>query len=105
MSYLYVFVVGSKPRTKSRLGSTNAGAPQPCRLFEPWTSASMPVSGFAMPSEMVARSGSLSACDTSDTRKLIDVDQGPSQLFFPAIVPSWDLRQSRAELGAVDKRL
>src|SRR6185437_4073782 len=103
-SYRYRCVVGSNPRTYSSVGSTNDGAPQPWRLFEPCTSASMPVSGLAIPSEIVARSGSFSACDTSETRKLRLVDQGPSQLLRPAIVLSCDRRQWRTDDGAVLSR-
>src|SRR4051812_22430026 len=53
-----------------------------------------------MPIEIVARSGILSACETSATRKLKLVDHGPSQLLRPAMVPNCLSRHSRTELGA-----
>ena len=64
----------------------------------------MPVSGFAIPSVIVARSGIFSACETSDMRRLKAADHGPSQLFRPAIVPNCLFKQSRTELGAVVSR-
>ncbi len=104
--YWYCCVAGSKPCTKSSVGSANDGAPHPCRLFEPWMSASSPVSGFAMPSEIVARSGTtLIACDTSETRRLSVVYHGPWQLLRPAIVPSCFSRHDFTELGAPVSRL
>src|SRR5579875_3348590 len=70
-------------------------------LFEPCTSASRPVSGFARPSDTVARSGIFTACDTSEMRRLSVVYHGASQLLRPAIVLSCFSRQSFTELGAV----
>src|SRR5581483_5935513 len=76
----------------------------PCRLFEPCTSASMPVRGLAMPSDTVARSGIFIAFETSEMRRLSDVDHGPSQLLRPAIVLSCLSRHSRTDFGAEVRR-
>src|ERR1043166_3290113 len=104
-SYLYICVVGSKPRTYSSVGSTDAGAPHPCRLFEPCSSASRPVSGLLIPMEIVARSGSFPAPGVMAMRPAIDIDHGPSQLPRPAMKPICFVRQLRTELDELAIRL
>jgi hypothetical protein len=73
------------------------------QVVEPCTSASMPWSGFAMPSEIVA-DRQLERCDTSDTRKLIDVDHGPRSCSCRRSCRVACRDNCATELGAVDSR-
>src|SRR5438552_11939020 len=79
-SYLYRFVVGSKPRTVSSDGSEKPDCPHPCSFELPCSSSSSPAGKFVSDKLSVTRFCIPSFSGLSVTTALVVAVHGPSQL-------------------------